>query len=98
MPDYTDNVLLMLREIARTEPKVELSLAAKRAADKLQMAIAAFYHKPSKGYLQDINGLWAAGQRIIDVWVAPEPTPPRRAGAGSVYVKSWEECATRKAA
>lgn len=97
MADYADNVLLVLREIVRTEPKVELRLAAKRAADKLQVAIAAFYHKPSKEHLQDINGLWAVGQRIIDVWVAPEPTPPR-AGAGSVYVKSWEECATRKAA
>lgn len=66
MADLVDNVLLVLREIARTEPKVELRLAAKRTADKLQVAIAAFYRKPSKKHLQDINGLWAVGQRIID--------------------------------
>lgn len=66
MADLVDNMLLVLREIARTEPKVELRLAAKRTADKLQVAITAFYHKPSKKHLQDINGLWAVGQRIID--------------------------------
>lgn len=97
MPDYTDNVLLMLREIARTEPKVEFRLAAKRAADKLQVAIAAFYHKPSKKHLQDINGLWAVGQRIIDTWVAPEPTPPR-VGAGTVAQWGWDARGYRKAA
>lgn len=87
MADFVDNVLLVLRGIVRTEPKVELRVVASKAADELQVAIADFYRMPSRQTLQNINGLWAVGQRIIDLWNAPQPTPPR-AGVGELMATS----------
>lgn len=84
MTDYTDNVLLTLGEIVRTTTNERLRGIAKHAADELFVAIEDFYSLPTRENLQTLNGLWAISQRVIDVWVAPEPTPPR-AGAGEVY-------------
>jgi len=91
MANYTDNVLLMLREIVRTTTNSRLHAISKHAADELHTAIDDLQRHPTRENLQTVNGLWAVGQRIIDVWTAPEPTPPR-AGAGTI--EEWE----RKAA
>lgn len=103
MTDYTDNVLLTLREIVRTTTNKRLREVAKHAADELDCAIVALGYTPTRENLQTVNGLWAIGQRIIDVWTVPEPTPPRAAG-GSVGsfaelgLEAWDVCGYKEAA
>lgn len=82
MGDFSENVLWELREIARQEPNQALRVVAKTTADRLDRSIREFARQPIQEHLQTVNGLWAIGQRIIDVWNEPHPSPPQ-AGAGA---------------
>lgn len=70
------NLIAELRKAAMNEHRVHFRYLFKVTSDKLQQAKAEFWQTGGSGPLQDINGLWAYGVRLLAEAQTPEPTPP----------------------
>ena len=74
------NMLLELRERAKSCPDVLQRRLMKDLADLLQDAIKNFAYIPSDTSLQNVNGLWARGVRLLELNKPADPS-----GSGGAF-------------
>jgi hypothetical protein len=72
------NIIKELRDAASACPVIGVSVALRKVADELALAMTEFTRTRSAHDLREVNGLYSFAQRVLNAaTVMPDPIPPQ---------------------